>query len=195
MLAIRVHGRGGQGGVIASKLLAAALFREGWQVQAFPAFGAERTGAPVAAFLRADDRRITIHSQIYDPDHVIVLDASLLASMDVTAGLKPGGWVLVNSARPPEDLRLPRTFGIGTCDATAAALAHGLGSRTRPIVNTAMVGGFVALTGILSLDSVLAEIPQLVPLHAEQNLAAAAAAFAAIRRLPARGAAEPVGAR
>ena len=88
MISIRFHGRGGQGVVIASKLLATAFFREGWQVQAFPSFGAERTGAPVAAFLRADQRPITAHYQVYEPDHVIVLDPVLLQTTDVTAGLR-----------------------------------------------------------------------------------------------------------
>lgn len=173
MLAIRFHGRGGQGAVIASKLLASAFFREGWQVQAFPSFGAERTGAPVAAFLRADHARITIHSQIYDPDHVIVLDPVLLKATDVTAGLAIGGWLLVNSVRDPLDLALPGRFRVATCDATGIALRHGLGTRTSPIVNTAIAGAFAALTGLVSLDSVLAAIPDVVPIKAEANQAAA----------------------
>ncbi|HVL69112.1 MAG TPA: 2-oxoacid:acceptor oxidoreductase family protein, partial [Vicinamibacterales bacterium] len=82
MVALRFHGRGGQGAVIASKLLASAFFAEGWQVQAFPSFGAERTGAPVAAYLRIDHQRITSHYQVYEPDHVIVLDPVLLQAVD-----------------------------------------------------------------------------------------------------------------
>ena len=179
MLAIRFHGRGGQGAVVASKLLAAALFREGWQVQAFPSFGAERTGAPVAAFLRADARRISIHSHIYDPDHVIVLDPLLLDTVDVAAGLKADGVILVNSTRPPDALALPARFRVATCDATAIAVRHGLGTRTNPIVNTAIAGALVALVPLVTLDSLLAAVPEVVPLKVEANQAAARDAFEA----------------
>jgi 2-oxoisovalerate ferredoxin oxidoreductase gamma subunit len=185
VVSIRVHGRGGQGAVIASKLLATALFREGWQVQAFPAFGAERTGAPVAAFLRANRRPITAHYQVYEPDHVIVLDTGLLEATDVTAGLKAGGWILVNTSRPPEALNLPPCFNVATCDATAIALGHGLGTRTNPIVNTAMAGAFAAATGLVRLETVLESIPELVPVKAEANQAAAREAFASVRCRPA----------
>jgi len=180
MTSIRFHGRGGQGAVIASKLLAHALFREGWEVQAFPSFGAERTGAPVAAFLRADRRPITVHSHIYTPDGVVVLDPLLVDVVDVTAGLAPGGWVLVNAARVPSKLASRPLTHVACCDATAIALAHGLGTRTRPIVNTAMVGALAAMTRIVSLPSLLAVIPRLVPSHSEQNQAAACAAFDAV---------------
>lgn len=181
MLAIRFHGRGGQGAVIASKLLASAFFREGWQVQAFPSFGAERTGAPVAAFLRADHARITIHSHIYQPDHVVVLDPVLLKTIDVAAGLAPGGWLLVNSARDPQELGLPDAFRVATVDATGIALRHGLGTRTSPIVNTAIAGAFAAVTGLVALDSVVGVIPDVVPLKAEANQAAARDAAADVR--------------
>ncbi len=178
MIAIRFHGRGGQGAVIASKLLAAALFREGWQVQAFPSFGAERSGAPVMAFLRADRKPITAHYQVYEPDLVVVLDPVLLGTTDVTAGLRDGGRIVVNSPQPPDALGLPARFHVSTCDATAIALAHGLGSRTTPIVNTAMAGAVAAGTGLMTLESVVGEIPGLVPVHVEANQAAARAAFA-----------------
>lgn len=182
MISIRFHGRGGQGAVIASKLLASALFREGWQVQAFPSFGAERTGAPVAAFLRADHRPITAHYQVYEPDHVVVLDPVLLDTIDVTAGLVDGGWILVNTARRPADLGLPDRFNVGTCDATAIALKHGLGTRTYPIVNTAMAGAFSAVTGLVGLESVAECIPDLVPVKPDANQAAAREAFDAVAR-------------
>lgn len=177
MLSIRFHGRGGQGAVIASKLLANAFFREGWEVQAFPSFGAERTGAPVAAFLRADRRPITLHCHIYHPDAVVVLDPLLVKSVEVTAGLRPGGWMLVNSGRPPEELGIHGDFRIATCDATAIAIEQGLGTRTAPIVNTAITGAFAAFTGLVSLDAVLAAMPGVVPANAEANQRAAAAAF------------------
>jgi pyruvate ferredoxin oxidoreductase gamma subunit/2-oxoisovalerate ferredoxin oxidoreductase gamma subunit len=180
MISLRFHGRGGQGTVIASKLLASAMFKEGWQVQAFPSFGAERSGAPVAAFLRADRQPITIHYQVYEPDHVVVLDPVLLGTIDVTKGLKEGGTILVNSPKAPEQLSLSDHFVVATCDATGIALKHGLGSRTTPIVNTAIVGAWAALTGIVSLDGVVAMVPSLVPIKPEANIAAAQDAFASM---------------
>lgn len=178
MISVRFHGRGGQGAVIASKLLATALFKEGWQVQAFPSFGAERTGAPVTAFLRADQKPITAHYQVYEPDHVIVLDPVLLQTINVKAGLVDGGWILVNTSHAPDELELPGPYHVGTVDATGIALANGLGTRTSPIVNTAIIGAFAALTGIVKLESVVEAIPDLVPIKPEANQAAAREAFA-----------------
>jgi 2-oxoacid:acceptor oxidoreductase gamma subunit (pyruvate/2-ketoisovalerate family) len=163
--------------VVASKLLASAFFRDGWQVQAFPSFGAERTGAPVMAFLRVDHRAITSHYQVYEPDHVIVLDPVLLKTIDVTIGLRPGGWIIVNSPNPPSALDLPDTWRVATCDATRIALDHHLGSRTTPIVNTAIAGAFAAATGLVTLASVQAAIPDVVPNNPAANQAAAATAF------------------
>ena len=180
MIEIRFHGRGGQGAVIASKLLAAAFFREGSQVQAFPSFGAERTGAPVAAFLRADRAPITIHYQVYEPDHVVVLDPMLVGTVAVTSGLKPGGTILVNTPRSPGGLALEGSFIVATCDATGIAMRHGLGSRTTPIVNTAILGAWAALTKLVTLDAVVAEVPSLVPVKSDANIAAAREAFGAV---------------
>ncbi|HSL23895.1 MAG TPA: 2-oxoacid:acceptor oxidoreductase family protein [Vicinamibacterales bacterium] len=180
MLAVRFHGRGGQGTVIASKLLASAMFREGWQVQAFPSFGAERSGAPVAAFLRADRAPITIHYQVYEPDHVVVLDPVLLGTVAVTSGLKAGGTILVNTPRSPEELALQGGFVVATCDATGIALRHGLGSRTTPIVNTAILGAWASLTRLVSLEAIVAEVTSLVPAKSEANIAAAREAFGAV---------------
>lgn len=180
MLSIRFHGRGGQGTVIASKLLANALFREGWEVQAFPSFGAERTGAPVAAFLRADRRPITLHCQVYDPDIVVVLDSLLMRAVDVTAGLTAGGRLLVNSSRAPLELGVTAGIEVATCDATGIALAHGLGTRTQPIVNTAIIGALAAFTGIVSIESVLAAIPDVVPINVDANEQAARDACARV---------------
>lgn len=177
MISIRVHGRGGQGAVIASKLLASAFFREGWQVQAFPSFGAERSGAPVMAFLRIDRKRIDRRYQVYEPEHVIVLDPALLQTVNVTAGLRDGGWVVVNTANAPASLGVPPAFNVATVDATRIALTNGLGSRTTPIVNTAMAGAFAAATSLAGLQAVLDAIPETVPLEAAANQAAAREAF------------------
>src|SRR5512139_1730304 len=103
MIEIRIHGRGGQGAVVASAVLASALFYDGRYVQAFPAFGVERRGAPVMAFTRWDFKPIRIRTNIYQPDHLIVLDRTLLSEgAGVTAGLKEHGWILVNSPRDLE---------------------------------------------------------------------------------------------
>ena len=102
MIEIRIHGRGGQGAVIASEVLASAFFKEGKFVQAFPAFGAERRGAPVAAFARVDDQPIRIRHFIYEPDHIIILDPTLIESTQVDSGLKEGGWIIINTDRPPK---------------------------------------------------------------------------------------------
>jgi pyruvate ferredoxin oxidoreductase gamma subunit len=102
MRELRIHGRGGQGAVIASKLLAVALFREGRWVQSFPAFGVERRGAPVTAFLRVSESPIRLRCEVAAPDDLIVLDPTLIGAIDVAAGLKPGGSILINSDRSPD---------------------------------------------------------------------------------------------
>jgi 2-oxoacid:acceptor oxidoreductase gamma subunit (pyruvate/2-ketoisovalerate family) len=181
MVEIRVHGRGGQGAVIASKTLAAALFAEGKDVQAFPAFGVERRGAPVTAFVRADDRPILLRCEIRQPDHVIVLDPTLLEVVNVTQGLRPGGWIVVNTPDPPAKVPLPPDFKLATVDAGAIARAHRLGPPNAPIVNTAILGAFAAATGLVGLDAVLRAVRETVPAHAEENVAAARAAATAVR--------------
>lgn len=168
MREIRFHGRGGQGAVIASNILANAAFLEGKDVQAFPYFGVERRGAPVTAFVRVDDKPIRIKFFIYNPNFVIVLDESLLKAVDVTAGLQDPGVVVINSKRSPEDMGM-ENYKIATVDATDIALNNGLGSKVSPIVNTIMLGAFVTATDEMKLDSVLASIPGQVPIKAEQN--------------------------
>src|SRR5512136_2020150 len=106
MVEIRFHGRGGQGTVVASKILADALAKEGNYVQAYPEFGVERRGAPVFSFIRIDDKPIYDKSRIYTPDHVVVVDPTLLEAIDVTEGLKPGGMIIVNSDKKPSEVKL-----------------------------------------------------------------------------------------
>jgi 2-oxoacid:acceptor oxidoreductase gamma subunit (pyruvate/2-ketoisovalerate family) len=157
MIEIRIHGRGGQGGVTLAKLLAAAEHREGRSVQAFGVYAAERSGAPVQAYLRADEAAIHNPNQIYEPDHLIVLDPTLI-SPAILSGLKPGGWILLNCDKAPEEYAGQpgmAPFRIATVDASAIAVRHGLGSRTVPIVNTALAGAAAKLLG-LNMDSVLA---------------------------------------
>ena len=148
MLEIRLHGIGGQGAVTAAELLAVSLVESGKYASAFPFFGVERSGAPVQAFCRVDDRPIRVHQNIYEPDIVVVLDASLLKKVDVCSGLKPGGVVIVNTKRRAAELGL-KAERVFTVDATDIALKH-LG---RPIVNTSMLGAFAKVTGLVSLDA------------------------------------------
>ena len=182
MRELRIHGRGGQGSVIASKLLAVALFREGEWVQSFPAFGVERRGAPVTAFLRFDDDPIRLRCEITEPDDLIVLDPTLIQAIDVTAGLKTGGTILVNTERSPQEYpKLLERFRVATIDASGIAIRHGLGTRTQPIVNTAIVGAFAAEFGLITLESVKAAIDDEVPAKREANYQAAVEAFGAVR--------------
>jgi 2-oxoacid:acceptor oxidoreductase gamma subunit (pyruvate/2-ketoisovalerate family) len=182
MRELRIHGRGGQGAVIASKLLATALFHEGRSVQAFPAFGVERRGAPVTAFLRFSDGPILLRCEITNPDDLIVLDPTLVQAVDVSSGLRPGGFILLNSERDPESYRdLVARYRVATVDASGIARKHGLGSRTQPIVNTAILGAFAVFSGMVGLDSICAAITGDVPVHAEENIRAAREAAEAVR--------------
>lgn len=174
MRELRIHGRGGQGAVIASKVLAVAMFREGRWVQSFPAFGVERRGAPVTAFLRLDDEPVRLRCEITAPDDLIVLDPTLVDAIDVTSGLKEGGGILINTDRPPSAYpSLTARFRVATVDASAIATAHGIGSRSQPIVNTAILGAFATWSGAVSLDNVCAAIDEEVPSRTADNRAAA----------------------
>ncbi|MCK4523994.1 2-oxoacid:acceptor oxidoreductase family protein [candidate division WOR-3 bacterium] len=178
MLEIRIHGRGGQGSVIASKILAYAFAKEGKFVQAFPEFGVERRGAPVAAFLRVADKPINSRSKIYKPGHLIVLEPTLIAAVDITQGLKPGGFIVINSKRSPEEFKeKAKDSTIATVDATKIALNNRLGSKAAPIVNTAILGAFAKLTGMVKIESVIEAIKEEVPIKPEENAQAAQQAF------------------
>ena len=181
MIEIRIHGRGGQGAVIASKVLAAAAFREGKYVQSFPAFGVERRGAPVMAFTRIDERPVRIRCQIYEPDHIVVLDPTLLEAVDVTAGLKEGGWIMINSEEDPTTFDLPAKFRVATIDASAIAIKYRLGPQSAPIVNTAILGALAKATGIASLEAVAEAVREAVPLKPEENVAATREAYLEVR--------------
>jgi 2-oxoacid:acceptor oxidoreductase gamma subunit (pyruvate/2-ketoisovalerate family) len=181
MRELRIHGRGGQGAVIASKILASALFLEGRHVQSFPAFGVERRGAPVTAFLRVDDKPILLRCEVTEPDDLIVLDPTLIGAVDLAAGLKAGGSILINSEQAPEHYKdLAPRFRVATVDASAIARRHGLGSKTQPIVNTAILGAFVPFLGLVSLESVCHAIREDVP-RPEANIAAAREAAGLLR--------------
>ena len=154
---IRIHGRGGQGGVTAAELLAHAAFKEGKRVQAIPFFGAERRGAPVKAFARLSTEPILVRSQIYNPDYVIVLDSGLLDLVDVTEGLKKDGIVIVNTRKKPEEVNIQHTR-IATVDATGIALELELLVAGLPVLNTTMLGAFARATEEVKLESVIEAI-------------------------------------
>ncbi len=156
---IRIHGRGGQGGVTAAELIARAAYKEGKWVQAFPYFGAERRGAPVKAFARISDDPILIRSQIYNPDYVIVLDESLLEVANVTEGLKKDGVIIINTRKKPSEIDLAG-YRVATVDATGIALELGLLVAGLPVVNTAMVGAFAKATGEIKIESVIESIKE-----------------------------------
>ena len=177
MIEIRFHGRGGQGTVVASKILADAIAKEGKYVQAYPEFGVERRGAPVYAFLRVDDTPIFDKSRIYRPDHIVVADPTLIDAIDVTVGLKDGGWIIVNPDKKPEELNVSKRFRVATINATQIAIKHKLGSRTSPIVNTAIVGAAVRILQLTKIDSALEAIKEGVPMKPEENANAAKEAF------------------
>ena len=181
MIEIRFHGRGGQGAVVASKVLAVAFFHESLYVQSFPAFGVERRGAPVMAFLRVDRQPINLRVNIYQPDHIVVLDPTLLGAIDVTSGLKQDGWILINSHQPPEVFSNLKSFRTATVDATSIAIENGLGSRTNPIVSTAILGAFSKATGLVGIDSIALAIREEVPGKRDENVKAAREAYQGVR--------------
>lgn len=180
MIEVRFHGRGGQGTVVASILMAKAFFHAGYFVQSFPLFGVERRGAPVEAYLRLDTRKILIRTNVYAPDHVVVLDPTLLAAVDVTRGLKHGGWILVNASSMPQEHAPFASFRLAVVDATRIALKHALGTRTHPIVNTAMMGAFARVLGEPPLEAVVHAIREEIPIKPEANIAAAQEAYDAV---------------
>lgn len=181
MLQVRIHGRGGQGVVTAAEMLSIAAFEQGRHAQAFPSFGSERTGAPVVAFCRMDDKPIRSREPISAPDVLIIQDAHLLHQVDVFQGLKPDGHVLINSARTVSGLGIDDIAAklppgrILTVAATEIALKH-LG---RPLPNAVLLGAFAAQTGFISLEAVIHAIhDKFKGAVADRNAAAATEAFA-----------------
>jgi pyruvate ferredoxin oxidoreductase gamma subunit len=161
MYEVRIHGRGGQGVVTAAELLSVAAFDAGLHAQAFPSFGSERTGAPVVAFCRIDTAPIRRHEPIGQPDALIVQDSTLIHQVDVFSGLRPNGWVLLNSRLDWEGLHLDGFHldrdRVVLLPATQLATVH-LG---RPVPNAALLGGFAAMSGgLVSLAAVASAISQ-----------------------------------
>ena len=155
MIEIRWHGRGGQGAVTSVEMLALAAIEEGKYAQGFPSFGPERRGAPVAAFTRIDDRQIKVRSGIYEPDVVIVLDPGLIGLVNVIDGLKPGGTLIVNTPKSPDEVKKELKFKgrVATVDATKIAWEE----LKVPITNTTMLGAVIKAVESVKLKSV--EVP------------------------------------
>lgn len=165
----------------AARVLAMSLFAEGKWVQAFPHFGVERRGAPVAAFVRFDTGPIELRCHIYHPDFVIILDPTLAGSEAVVEGLEPGGSVLLNSEVAPDGLEAFNGYRVATVDASSIALEHKLGSPSSPIVNTAILGAFARFSGLVKLESVIDSVSELIKRKTDSNVAAVKDSFDRLR--------------
>jgi pyruvate ferredoxin oxidoreductase gamma subunit len=180
MFQVRIHGRGGQGVVTAAEILSVAAFDEGRHAQAFPSFGSERTGAPVVSFCRFDDREIRSHEPVMEPDAVILQDVTLIHQVDLFSGISTNCYVLVNTSRAFSELGFGEYFDdfqperLMTCPATDIALDK-IG---RPLPNAALLGGFAALTGEITLEAIDKAVREhFAGVVGERNAAAVKAAF------------------
>jgi pyruvate ferredoxin oxidoreductase gamma subunit len=183
MFQVRIHGRGGQGVVTAAELLSVAAYLERKHAQAFPSFGSERTGAPVVSFCRIDDKEIRLREPILEPDALIVQDPTLFKALDVCQGLKPAGYLLVNSNRSLSELHLDLVAKqlppghVLTVPASELAFKY----VGRPLPNAALLGAFARFTGVVNLKSVVAAIRDAFGEKiAAANIAAATAAHDAV---------------
>lgn len=182
MIEIRVHGRGGQGGITAALMLIEAAFTEGKWGQKIPVYGGERRGAPVVAYLRIDDKPVRQTSFIYEPDWIVVLDEGLEKIVNVTSGLKEGGTAVMNDRRAPENVDLGVNLSkMATVDATAIS-AELFGRRAIPITNTIMLGAISAATGLVKLESLKEPIKSRFPGRlGERNIEAAKLGYEKVR--------------
>ena len=183
MIEIRFHGRGGQGAVKGSDILAMAAFREGKEVQSFPFFGVERRGAPVTAYTRISDEEIRIHCYIYEPDVLVVLDSSLMTAVPLTDGLKPNGKIIINTTQPASAFTVRNAVNarVYAVDCSSIALGHGLGSQAAPIVNTTILGAVSKATGLVSIESVMECIREKISSKSDPNAQAAKDAYDSLR--------------
>jgi pyruvate ferredoxin oxidoreductase gamma subunit len=175
---VRIHGRGGQGVVTAAEMLSIAAFLEGKHAQAFPSFGSERMGAPVMAFCRISDGEIRLREPVMEPNAVIIQDRTVIDATDTFLGIVAGGFVLVNSN---SDIRHKlKKVTVKCIDATELALEH----VGKPIPNAVLLGSFVAITGILKIESIVAAIKTKFPgTMGEKNINAAQAAYNRVLRI------------
>ncbi len=173
MLEIKFQGRGGQGAVTASEMLGRSFFLEGKYPQAFSLFGGERRGAPVLGFLRVDEQPILLKCQIRNADHIVIFDLSLADEREVMRELKPGGAVLINTRSGIDTFSRWRAFKIGLVNAGAIAESTGLGDN----FNTAMLGAYVQLTGLIKMETLVSVVRRMVPSKAELNIEAVRRAY------------------
>jgi 2-oxoacid:acceptor oxidoreductase gamma subunit (pyruvate/2-ketoisovalerate family)/2-oxoacid:acceptor oxidoreductase delta subunit (pyruvate/2-ketoisovalerate family) len=178
LIEIRLHGRGGQGAVTASRIIATAAYEEGKYSQAIPMYGTERRGAPLTAFVRIDDVRVRERELVHNPDISIVLDPLIAKEQGVVENLKPGGLVLLNTTYEPEEIKLGGNFKVATVDATSIALS----TLGRAITNTAILGAFSRITGLVKLESMEKAIKKYFPGRlGEMNVAAVRKSFEEVK--------------
>ena len=183
----RLHGRGGQGIVVAASIFAEAVFFEGYYARAFSLFGAERRGAPVPAFIRAGKNRLMPRSRIYNPDFVVVFDATISGATLFT-GLKEGGSILLNAASNWQDniepeFSIEEKCQIYQLDAREIAWKHKLAIGSFPMVNTVMLGAMARVSGLTSLDNLLRSIKQRVSASLDANLKAAVDGYESVKEV------------
>ena len=184
MIEISFSGRGGQGVVLASQMLGLAFFKSGKYPQCYSVFGGERRGAPLASFLRVDDRKILLKCEIKNPSDFICFDESLFDPAAVESKLKPGGSILINTRRPPETFTGLSSYKLGFVDGLAVARQAGVA----PYYNTAMVGAYGSFSGHVGLDPILEAVREMTPASPESNAEAARLAFDQVQIIEAGGA-------
>lgn len=172
MIEIRLQGRGGQGVVVASEILARACFEEGMYPQCYSLFGGERRGAPVAAFVRISDSKIYLKCDIDHPNHLILFDKTLFSEKEILEQVVPGGFLLFNMDESYQSDAF-KDYTVGTINALEISKKNGL----RAVVNTAVLGAYIRLTQIISLDRLLKVIKETVPAAIDQNVSAAKEAY------------------
>ncbi|MBW1766203.1 MAG: 2-oxoacid:acceptor oxidoreductase family protein [Deltaproteobacteria bacterium] len=183
MIKVKISGRGGQGAVLASQILANALFGKGMWVQAFPSFGAERRGAPVSAFIRADSDEITLRCGIQHPDWIVLFDPQLLENPLIMGGATEKTSILLNSSRRSPFHEASRFGKMFRVDATAIAEGLNLKTTSFSIVNTAMLGAFARASNLIDMVSVAQAIRDLTPIKKEENVVAAKEAYEKVKEI------------
>ncbi len=180
MIEIRIHGRGGQGAVVTSQLIAMAFFKSGKYVQSFPLFGVERRGAPVMAFVRIDDKFINLRTPVYNPDYVIIMDQSLIEIPDVTAGIKDSGIIIINSEKSPEEF-LYLQHKVATINASLIAYKHKLGSKQFPALSTPITGAFARVSGLIGKTVIEKAIIEVMDRERVKNITAMRESYEKVR--------------
>ena len=175
MIEVRIHGRGGQGGVTSAELVALAAISEGKYAQAFPSFGPERRGAPVLSFIRVDAVPIKRRYEVRTPDVVVVLDPSLIQVANVTAGLEKDGIIVINTGKRIADVK--KEFAIDARVATVDATKIAREILGLPITNTTMIGALVRATAIVEMDSLIEPLKHRFGRIAEKNIAVCQQAY------------------